>query len=377
LVLTKDQLTQFDRLNKDKAELDKQTMPTETALCVTETGPTAPDTFVLVRGVPTAPGDKVEPGFPLCANGGPAVIPTPPANAKSTGRRLALANWLASSDNPLTARVIVNRIWQQHFGRGIVRTPNDFGLQGARPTHPELLDWLAKEFMTQGWSFKKLNRLILTSNTYKQSSAVNTVALAKDPQNDLFWRFDMRRLGAEEIRDSLLAVAGNINLTLYGPPVYPEIPKDILAGQSRPGADWETERMKPEDLNRRSIYIHVKRSLIYPLLGSFDLPETDRTSSARFASTQPTQALSMINGPFANKQAALLADRVRHEAGDLPIPFAQRLLSLVLQRTPTKAEVDEGVALLNRLAKHGAKPTQAQNYLCLMALNLNEFLYLD
>jgi cytochrome c553 len=377
LVLQPDQVASYKQLSRARDDLAKQEAPADKALCVTEAGTTAPDTWVLVRGNPAAHGDKVEPGFPLCARGGPAVIPAPTANARSTGRRLALANWLVGPNNPLTARVIVNRIWQHHFGRGIVRTPNDFGLQGARPTHPELLDWLAKEFMAQGWSFKQLHRLILTSNTYKQSSRANPVGLAKDPQNDLFWHFDMRRLTAEEVRDSLLAVAGNLNPTLFGPPVYPEIPKDILNAQSRPGADWETERMKPEDLNRRSIYIHVKRSLIYPLLSSFDLPDTDRTSAGRFASTQPTQALSLLNGPFVNHQAALLADRVRREAGSEPAPFTRRTLALTLQRLPTDAEVNEGVALMARLRQHGTKPDQAQNYLCLMALNLNEFLYVD
>jgi cytochrome c553 len=377
LVLDKDAYARYTKLTAEKADLEKQAVPTEKILCVTEMGPKAPDTFLLVRGNITTPGDRVEPGFPLCAHGGPAVVPTPPPGAQTDGTRLALANWLVSPDNPLTARVIVNRIWQNHFGRGIVRTPNDFGLQGARPTHPALLDWLAKEFIARGWSFKQLNRLILTSNAYKQSSQTNPVALAKDPQNDLFWRFDTRRLDAEEVRDSLLAVAGNLNLTMYGPPVYPEIPKEILAGQSQPGADWHTDQMKPDDVTRRSLYIHVKRSLIYPLLATFDLPETDRTTPARFASTQPTQALGLINGPLANKQAALLAERVRKETGDDPATFVRRVLSLVLQRDPKQAEVTESIELMDRLKRHGASPDQARNYLCLMALNLDEFVYLD
>jgi cytochrome c553 len=377
LVLDKATLTRFSDQAKIKDALDKEEIPTEKVLCVTETGPNPPETFVLARGLPTAPGERVDPGFPLCAQGGPAVVPKPTANAKTAGVRLALANWLVSPDNPLTARVIVNRIWQYHFGRGIVRTPNDFGLQGAHPTHPELLDWLAKEFVAQGWSFKKLNRMILTSNAYKQSTRPDPIGLKADPLNDLFWRFDMRRLDAEEIRDSLLAVAGNLNLQMYGPPIYPEIPKEILAGQSRPGADWETDKMKPDDLNRRSLYIHVKRSLIYPFLANFDLPETDRTTSTRFASVQPTQALGMLNGPLVNKQAALLAARVRKEAGSEPTAFTARVLTLVLQRIPTKPEIAESVALMERLLKRGAKIEQAQSYLCLMALNLDEFLYLD
>jgi cytochrome c553 len=377
ILLGADKAKLLEALVKEKATLDTQDVMTEKVLVVSETGPKAPDMFLLQRGDITTPGDKVEPGFPLCAAGGPAVIPPPPPGATTTGRRTALANWLSAPSNPLTARVMVNRIWQHHFGHGIVRTPNDFGLTGARPTHPALLDWLANEFVTQGWSFKKMHRLILTSNAYKQSSAPNAKGLARDPINDLCWRFDMRRLDAEEIRDSVLAVCGNLNPTLFGPSIYPEIPKEILAGQSVPGADWYTAKMKPEDLNRRSIYIHVKRSLIYPLLASFDLPETDRTTPFRFTSTQPTQALSMMNGPLLNKQAEVLAARVRHEAGTDAHAFTRRLFALVMQRIPTEKEIAEGMALMARLQRSGAKPEQAQNYLSLMALNLNEFVYVD
>lgn len=358
------------------AELEKQAPRTEKVLCVTEAGSKVPETTILLRGVPTNKGDKVDPGTPECAGGG-VLSAAPPANGKSTGLRTQLANWIASPNNPLTARVIVNRIWQGHFGRGIVRTPNDFGLQGAAPTHPELIDWLASEFIRRGWSFKALHRLILTSNTYKQSSRNNPAALAADPQNDLLWRFDMRRLTAEEIRDSLLAVCGNINYQMFGPSVYPEIAKEILAGQSRPGKDWFMERMSAEDVCRRSIYVSEKRSLIYPLFASFDMPETDRPSPTRFASTQPTQALGTMNGALFNKQAAILAARVRKEAGEEPRAFSRRLLSLVTQRTPTEMEIGECVALMDRLIKHGAKPEQAQNYACLTALNLDEFFYLD
>lgn len=402
ILFNQERADQYAQLVKTKTELDKQNPTAEKALTVSEAGATPPDTFVLLRGNVTTPGEKVEAGFPLCAGGGTAMRPTALPNAKSTGQRLALANWLASPSNPLTARVIVNRLWQHHFGRGLVRTPNDFGLQGAAPTHPELLNWLAATFVGRdegegmrdenkpnsfliphpssfacGWSFKKLHKLILMSNTYKQSSRGNPANFARDPQNDLFWRFDMRRLTAEEIRDSLLSVAGNLNPIMYGDSVYPEIPKEILAGQSIPGADWYTARMKPEDVNRRSIYIHVKRSLIYPMLAGFDLPETDRTSPARFASTQPTQALGMMNGPLANKQAGVLAARVRGEVGPEPRAFTTRVLTLVQQRPPTAGETAEGMSLLTRLQGRGVKPEQAQTLLCLMALNLDEFVYLD
>src|SRR5262249_45920305 len=164
--------------------------------------------------------------------------PTPPATAASSGRRTVLADWLTSPANPLTARVMANRVWQYHFGRGLVRTPNDFGLQGARPTHPELLDWLATALVENGWRIKPLHRLLLTSSAYRMSSAGDPRGLAADPANDRFWRFDMRRLTAEEIRDAILAVSGNLNAKMYGPGTYPEIPQEVLAGQSMPGRGW-------------------------------------------------------------------------------------------------------------------------------------------
>ena len=368
----------YNRINADKVNLDKLDVPQMKVLCVTETGPKAPDTFVLKRGNPLAPGDKVNAGFPECLGGGEAADAATPANARTCGRRTQLANWLTDTKNPLPARVMVNRIWQGHFGRGIVRTPNDFGLQGARPTHPELLDWLATEFMKSGWSIKHLHRLILTSNTYKQSSRPNPAGLRTDAVNDLFWRFDMRRLEAEEIRDSMLAVSGALNLDMFGEPVYPDIPKDILAAQSIPGNDWYTDRMKPEQKNRRSIYVHAKRSLIYPLFASFDMPDPDRTSASRFASVQPTQALGLLNGPFAAAQSAQMAARVRKELpGKSDAEYVARAFALTMQRKATTTEISEGVRLLARLRAKGANADKAQEYLCLVALNLNEFFYLD
>jgi hypothetical protein len=346
------------------------------ALCVTEKGPVPPETFVLLRGNPNVKGDKVNAGFPLIFGVPDPIIPAPKPGAKSTGQRLVLANWLASRDNPLTARVMVNRLWQHHFGRGIVRTPNDFGVQGMRPTHPELLDWLAAAFVDTGWRIKKMHKLILMSNTYKMSSKANAQALAADPVNDLFWRFDMRRLSAEEIRDSILSVCGNLNPKMFGPGIFPEIPKEVLAGESVPGRGWG--KSSPEEQARRSIYIHVKRSLLYPLLESFDLAEADRTTPVRFSTTQPTQALLMLNSDFMNKQAEIFAKRLQKQAGQDTNAQIRLALYLATQRVPNDVEIRRGMDLVQALrTEDGLSSDAALKCFCLVVLNLNEFIYLD
>jgi hypothetical protein len=355
----------------------------ESALAVTERGPQAPDTFIMIRGSAHAPGAKVEPGFLEVITPGSAIIPTPTAGAKTSGRRTVLADWVASKDNPLTARVMANRIWQYHFGRGIVRSSSNFGLQGDAPTHPELLDWLAGEFVARGWSLKQMHRLIMQSNAYCMSSKPNETAVAADARNDLFWRFDMRRLSAEEIRDSVLAANGSLNLAMYGPGVFPPIPKAVMQGQSRPGEGWG--KATPEEACRRSVYIHAKRSLRVPIIESFDGAETDKACPVRFVTVQPTQALGMINGEFLHEEAAKLADRVNKEAGtggaggnDDVAKRVALTFRLVTSRQPAKADVDRGVGLYETLTTADrASPEQAMRYVCLVMLNLNEFVYLD
>ena len=345
------------------------------ALAVTEPGPVAPVTHLLRRGNPGSLGEEVQPGFPGVLG---AFVPTviPPVSGRSSGRRRALADWIASPDNPLTARVIVNRVFQHHFGRGLVRTPSDFGVQGSLPTHPELLDWLAGHFIQEGWSLKRLHRLILTSQSYQASATPTAEALKADPANDLFSRFDMRRLTAEEIRDSVLWVGGSGNPRMYGPGMYVALPKEVLASQSVPGKGWGNSP-KVEQA-RRSIYIHVKRSLLSPVLLSFDLAETDRSTPVRFATTQPTQALGMLNGSFFNEQARVLADRIRAEVGSQPRAQVRRALHRVTTRPPSDLEISRGVALLELLtSEEGLGATAALDAFCLLAFNLNEFLYLE
>lgn len=374
-LLGKEKLAFYQSLKRDLKAIEAEKIGQETALCITEAGPVAPETFVLLRGNPHTPGDKVNPGF-LSVLGLPdPVIPTSPAGSKSSGRRTVLADWIASPANPLSGRVIVNRLWQHHFGRGIVRSSNNFGTQGDRPTHPELLDWLTSQLTAGGWKLKALHRLIMTSNAYQMSSRGNPESFAKDPMNDAFWRFDMRRLTAEEIRDSVLAVSGSLNPTMYGPGIYPEIPAEVMAGQSQPGKGWG--HSPPSEAVRRSVYIHVKRSLLVPILEGFDLAETDRSSPVRFSTTQPTQALAMLNGKFLNEQADLLAARLRREAGDDPDAQVRRAFKLLMARPASDAEIRRGVDLMTSLKARGGKTIDPLSAFSLVVLNLNEFLYLD
>ena len=345
------------------------------ALVVSETGTTAPETRVLARGNPGSPGDRVEPAFLQVLNP-PQPRIVPPASGKSLGRRLALADWIVSPENPLTARVWVNRVWQHHFGRGLVRTPSDFGRQGQAPTHPELLDWLARQFMEQGWSVKNLHRVILTSAAYQRSTRASEASLQRDPMNDGLSHFDMRRLTAEEIRDSLLWVSGPVNRAMFGPGVYVTLPPEVLAGQSVPGSGWG--KAPPADQVRRSVYIHVKRSLLTPILLGFDLAEPDRSTPVRFATTQPTQALGMLNSSFVREQAGRLARRLREEAPGDTRAQVSRALALVTGRPATEADLGRGLRLIGSLSgQDGLDPQAALEAFCLLALNLNEFVYLD
>ena len=370
---------EFDRylsLRDEREQLKKyQPRALDSALCVTEVGTTARPMNVLLRGNPHNPGDPVEPGFPSVL-----APPTPlislPAEKRSSGRRLALARWIASPQNPLTARVLANRIWQYHFGRGIVRSTSNFGFQGDKPTHPELLDWLAGQLTANGWRMKPLHKIIMLSAAYQMSSTGNTAALAKDPENDLFWRFNMQRLEAEEVRDSILAANGSLNRKMGGPSFYPTIPAEVLAGQSVPGANWG--KSTPEEQRRRSVYIFLKRSLITPIIASFDGAETDFSCAARFSTTQPTQALGMMNSAFVNDEARTFAEYLRKHAGPHPADQVKLALWRVTQRAPTPTEITRGAKLIDALQKQdGMNADQALSAFCTVALNLNEFLYLD
>ena len=281
--------------------------------------------------------------------------------------RAELAKWVTDPDNPLTARVMVNRIWQFHFGAGIVATPNDFGRMGVRPTHPELLDYLANEFVSSGFSVKHVHRLILNSSVYRQSSAsANAAPMVKDPENKLLWKFNRRRLEAEEIRDAMLAVAGTLNPKQGGPSVIVPIDKSLLSALYKP-SQWAVTP-DPSEHNPRSTYLIAKRNLRLPFMEVFDAPDTLVSCPRRESSTHAPQALELLNGDLANHEAEALAKRLAAEAGPDPRKQVDLAYRLVAGRPPKLKEMQESMAFLK---------TQSRREFALAMLNLNAFLYVN
>jgi hypothetical protein len=265
----------------------------------------------------------------------------------------------------LTARVLVNRIWHHHFGRGIVATLDNFGKVGERPTHPELLDWLAVEFMKRGFRIKEMHRLMMTSEAYQMASAFEDPQnRERDPENRLLWKYRPQRLEAEIVRDSILSVGGRIDLSVGGPPVFPYIPEEILASQAH--GVWRNQPDGPE-VWRRSVYVYRRRSLGFPFFGTFDLPDQNVSAGARNVSTVPTQALTLLNNPFVLRQAQLFARRLEQEASGGVDARIDRAYRIALGRPPTEKE--SAVAL--DLVERGSLADLAH-----VMLNLNEFLYL-
>jgi hypothetical protein len=343
----------------------------------------APVTRVLKRGDPEKPSHEVTPGFPAVLIHGDAATPTPTAH--TTGRRLWLAHWIVSSDNPLTARVIVNRIWQHHFGRGIVATPNDFGLMGEAPTHPELLDWLAARFVADGWQLKALHRLLVLSNAYRVSADVEAEEdiATGDRRLVLFGRRLQARLEAEAVRDSILTVSGQLNSRHGGPSVYPDLPRAVLEGQSRPGEGWG--HSDPREAARRSIYVYSKRAIALPELELLDAPDTTSPCEQRPVSTTAPQALTFLNGAFTREQSVRFAERVRREAGPGDADRVRFAFALALCRPPRAEELRLGLDFLKRQQHQIAgeattKPAgdiadRALADFCLVLFNANEFVY--
>jgi hypothetical protein len=329
-------------------------------------------THVLLRGNPNLLGPEIEPGVP-------AILDDPSSPRRfdpGPGKRRALAEWITDRRNPMTARVLVNRLWQHHFGRGILPTPSDFGQLGEPPTHPELLDWLAAEFMDGGWRIKRMHRLILLSNAYRMSSRSSEAGLARDPGNQWFWRFPMRRLSAEEVRDSMLVVSGSLNPQAEGPSICPPIPREVLQGQSIPGKGWDVS--PPDQAARRSVYIHVKRSLAVPILEVHDAPDTDASCPVRYTTTVPSQALGLLNGEFANEQAERFARRLEQERPSDRPGQIRRAICLTTGLEPSADELSRDIAWLESLeSQEHLGSHEAMVQYCLLCLNTNAFLYLD
>lgn len=330
---------------------------------MTDTGRDAPKTFMPGKGTPY--GEEVQPGF-LSALGGGDIAP-PPLESLTTRRRAALAEWIASRENPLTARVMVNRIWQFHFGRGLVATSSDYGMRGSAPSHPELLDYLAKRFVDEGWSMKKLHREILLSAVYRQSANGSVEGREKDPENQYLSHFTRRRLEAEEIRDAVLAAAGTLNTKMFGRPVVPALAAEELYGMSQPASNAWPVTSDVTEHTRRSIYMLVKRTYRMPMLEVFDQPEGVLSCSRRESSTTSTQSLSLLNSKFTVDQAMALAS----------VADIKAIWQRVLQRLPNENEVSMAGDFLSKQAKLLGSEAAARRELVRGLLNTNEFLYID
>ncbi len=325
----------------------------------------APPSYFLIRGDVNSRGSLMQPGFVTVASSGAPPVEIPPSSGATSGRRRALAEWLVSPDNPLTARVMMNRIWHHHFGRGIVPTLDNFGKMGDLPTHPELLDWLSVEFVEGGWSVKQMHRLLMTSDAYRMSSQfADEGNLQSDPQNKFHWRFRARRLEGEIVRDSVLSAGGSLNRTMGGMPVFPALQNEVL-GQMKNGI-WRKQADGPE-VWRRSVYIYRKRGLPFPMLESFDLPDQNISCGARNVSTVPTQALILLNDEFVVKQAELFAQRVE-EARPRDVGRQIELAyQLALGRTPSERE--------RKMAREYLQTRSLAGFTHVL-FNLNEFVYL-
>jgi len=342
--------------------------------------------YLYARGDFRRPTVELEPGFPRIAN------PWNDAPAEHESPRAALARWLTRPDHPLSTRVIVNRLWQHHFGEGLAATPSDFGVMGESPTHPELLDWLAGEFVRQGWSLKRMHKLLLSSATYRQASRLTgdhadakeqwEATLQADPENRWLGRMRRRRLEGEAIRDCMLAASDRLSPRHGGPGVRPPLPEELTATLLK---DQWLPSPDEEDHRRRSIYLFARRNLRYPLFEAFDRPEAATSCPRRTRSTIAPQSLFLLNSDFSLRCARDLAEYVRGRRGDEPAACVELLYRRALGRRPTNGEQAAGEAFLyaaveRRRALAGKSEQELSTPLSLLALtmfNLNEFIYVD
>ncbi|MFI5459568.1 MAG: DUF1549 and DUF1553 domain-containing protein [Isosphaerales bacterium] len=389
-----------ERLKRAIYEIERTLpRPPAHAMALVDQKSKAADTFVLRRGDYQNRGPKVTPRPPgVILASQPAGAFTPPASVPKgdkTGRRAALAKWLVGPDNPLTARVIVNRLWQDHFGRGIVATASDFGMRGEPPSHPALLDWLASELLARGWRQKPLHRLMVTSATYRQSSRPDSNLATADPENSVFARMNRRRLDAEGVRDAMLAVAGELNQKMGGPGVLAPLEKEVedLIFTEAEAVDLWPEDRDPAEHARRSLYLFRKRNVSYPLFDAFDAPDTLSACPRRATSTHALQALTLLNSEFAAGRARALAARILREGGPRTEDRIRRAYQLALDREPKSFETERARSFLKTQADlirqekrrsngpvgemDSIKYAEAAAWvdLSLALLNSNEFLY--
>jgi cytochrome c553 len=367
--LSQEDKVRHDQLSAKVKELeDQRPEPYASAMSVTEPGREATPSYFLHRGSPGQKGSAMKPGVLTVASRSDLSFPEPPSDATTSWRRRGFADWLASSENPLTARVMVNRIWQHHFGEGIVRTPNNFGKMGERPTHPELLDWLATEFVQKGWSVKAIHRLILNSETYQMASTDVAADVAIDRENKYLWRMPRRRLEGEALRDSIMAVAGNLDRTVGGPAVHPYIDPALFQSSSK--RTWVGKPDSDPSTWRRSVYVFSKRSIPLPMLDVFDKPDSVGSCARRNRSTIAPQALILMNNSFVLMEARMFADRLRKEAGSDPTEQVDLAFQLALGRKPSSSELEQSIQFLRA-------GTEVLPDFCQAILNLNEFAFIQ
>ncbi|MES1256875.1 MAG: PSD1 and planctomycete cytochrome C domain-containing protein [Acidobacteriota bacterium] len=333
---------------------------------ITDAGRDAPKTFLAIRGNPEAYGEEVQPGFLSALGGGE--VPEAPPHAPSTQRRKALAEWIARADNPLFARVMVNRIWQFHFGSGLAKSSSDFGIRGGTPTHPELLDWLATEFAAKNWSVKSMHKLIMMSAAYRRDANAGELARDKDPANELLSHMSRRRLEAEEIRDASLQVSGELNLKMGGVPVVPPLSKEEMFGMiGNPASAWMVTPDATEH-QRRSVYLLSRRTFQQPMAQAFDGPDGVLTCPRRNESTTAPQSLALLNSGFTTDRAKALAARVA-DAGEA--------WERIFGRLPSAEEKSAADRFLAKQQGLLGSREAAMAELVRGLMNTNEFLYVD
>jgi len=362
-----------------------------------ETG--APPSYLMLRGDFRIKGPEVSAAFLRVANPKKMSVPSPTENEDALSRRVAFAAWLTDPEHPLTRRVIVNRLWQHYFGEPIVGTPNDFGVQGDRPTHPKLLDWLAEELVNREWSLKAIHRLILLSGTYRQvSRPVDDSwahAVKADPDNHLISRMSRKRLEGEAIRDAMLAMSNQLNSKMGGPGVHPPLPHEVANTLLK--KQWEVSENE-DDHYRRSIYLFVRRNLRFPMFDVFDRPSANASCGRRNTSTTAPQSLTLLNSEFSIQSARNLAGVIIENGTSNPRDWVEQCYTTVFSRPPSDVERDQSIAFIaaqTELLRQGNRdpsalaipissiadqdPYQGAAFtdFCLAMFNLNEMIYLD